>query len=101
MPTKVEQAIFEKVKDLPPDEQREVLSFIEMIIKMPKAGLTRPNVERLLDDRLKKSEQQSDRTIWEEIREISADVPDEVWEQLPRDGSVNVDHYLYGAPKKK
>ncbi len=29
-----------------------------------------------------------------------ADMPDEVWKNIPRDGSENLDHYLYGAPKK-
>jgi len=34
------------------------------------------------------------------IAEISSEIPDEEWEKLPSDGSVNHDHYLYGAPKK-
>jgi hypothetical protein len=32
--------------------------------------------------------------------EISTAVPNEVWDTLPRDGASNVDHYLYGAPKR-
>lgn len=79
MSTEVEQSIVEKLKDLPPERQRQVLIFVEKL----------------------KAEDKSDpKTIWEEIREIVKDVPDEVWEQAPRDGSLNVDHYLYGAPKK-
>ncbi|OLE56019.1 MAG: hypothetical protein AUG51_00385 [Acidobacteria bacterium 13_1_20CM_3_53_8] len=79
MPTEFAEIIFEKIKELPLEQQREVLQFIE---------------------RLATEDIQSSGTIWEEIREIVKDVPNEVWEQLPRDGSLNVDHYLYGAPKK-
>ncbi|MBD1842870.1 hypothetical protein H6F89_05475 [Cyanobacteria bacterium FACHB-63] len=35
------------------------------------------------------------------IEEISAQVPKEEWEKLPKDLSKNVDHYLYGAPKNE
>ena len=38
--------------------------------------------------------------IWEVFQEISADVPDEVWESLPTDLSEQHDHYLYGTPKR-
>lgn len=79
MSTEIAQVIFDKVKDLETDQQREVLNFVE---------------------RLRAPDKPASKSIWEEIREIVEDVPDEVWEQLPRDGSLNVDHYLYGAPKK-
>ena len=39
--------------------------------------------------------------IWEVIDEIMKDVPDEVLEKLPRDGSINHDHYIYGLPKRE
>jgi Arc/MetJ-type ribon-helix-helix transcriptional regulator len=38
--------------------------------------------------------------IWEEIQEISARVPDEVWDALPTDLSAEHDHYIYGTPKR-
>jgi hypothetical protein len=34
------------------------------------------------------------------IDEIRAQVPEEEWKKLPIDLSKNVDHYLYGAPKR-
>jgi len=40
-------------------------------------------------------------TLWDRIAEISASVPMEEWEKLPRDLSKNLDHYLYGAPKEE
>jgi hypothetical protein len=41
------------------------------------------------------------RPIWEEIVELMQDVPEEEWANLPADGSVNLDHYLYGAPRQQ
>ncbi|GAB4352025.1 MAG: hypothetical protein Fur0042_20390 [Cyanophyceae cyanobacterium] len=29
----------------------------------------------------------------------SRDMPEEAWKDLPSDFSINLDHYLYGAPK--
>lgn len=83
MSTEVAQTIFEKVSALPQSQQAEVLEFIERLAAQEK-----------------KSAPPRERPIWEVITEISSEVPEEVWEQLPRDGSLNVDHYLYGAPKK-
>jgi hypothetical protein len=40
------------------------------------------------------------KTIWDKIEEITKDVPDEVWEELPADGAENHDFYLYGTPQK-
>jgi hypothetical protein len=46
------------------------------------------------------TEKEGARPIWEVIAEISEEIPIEEWEKLPSDGSVNHDHYLYGAPKR-
>lgn len=42
----------------------------------------------------------SDRPIWEEIVDNMKDVPDEVFDRLPHDGASQVDHYIYGLPKR-
>ena len=34
------------------------------------------------------------------IREIWADIPDEVRAKLPADGASQHDHYIYGVPKR-
>ena len=34
-----------------------------------------------------------------EVQGIQAQVPAQEWDKLPHDGSINHDHYLYGAPK--
>ena len=46
------------------------------------------------------SVQSSDLPIWEVIADIMKDVPDEVFERLPKDGASQVDHYIYGLPKR-
>lgn len=83
MSTEVAQTIFEKVSALPQSKQAEVLEFVERLAMQEKT-----------------SAPLRERPIWEVITEISSRVPEEVWNNVPSDGSLNVDHYLYGAPKK-
>lgn len=40
------------------------------------------------------------RPIWDVITDLTKDVPDEVFDRLPRDGASQVDHYIYGVPKR-
>ena len=80
MQTEIAETIYEKVKILSLDEQQKVLEIVE--------------------EKISVSQKKDSRPIWEVAREISESVPFEEWEKLPSDGSVNHDHYLYGAPKK-
>jgi Arc/MetJ-type ribon-helix-helix transcriptional regulator len=43
---------------------------------------------------------QPERPIWEDILELTADVPDEEWDKLPPDLAEQHDHYIYGTPKR-
>lgn len=88
MSTEVAEVIFGKVKGLPPEQQREVLYFVERL--QLNTGSMGTNVET----------EPQDKPIWEVIDEIVSKVPPEVWDDVPPDGSLNHDHYLYGAPKK-
>jgi hypothetical protein len=81
MSTNIEEAVVERLRVLSPDQQREVLEFVENLA-------------------VRHSSSSDDRPIWEVIREISAKVPDEEWGKLPTDGAEQHDHYLYGSPKK-
>jgi hypothetical protein len=38
--------------------------------------------------------------FWQEILDNMKDTPMEEYEKLPRDGASQVDHYLYGHPKR-
>lgn len=40
------------------------------------------------------------RPIWERIAARSADIPPEELDKPPVDGAAQLDHYLYGAPKR-
>ena len=79
MAASLEQNIVEKLRQLPTEKQREVLEFVEKI--------TAPVEQQRM-------------SIFEEIEKIVSEVPPEAWDEVPTDGSINVDHYLYGAPKK-
>jgi Arc/MetJ-type ribon-helix-helix transcriptional regulator len=41
-----------------------------------------------------------DKTIWERILEMTAEVPEAEWDKLPADSSAQLDHYIYGTPKR-
>ena len=38
--------------------------------------------------------------IWEKFEEIAAGIPKEVWDKIPADSSEQLDHYLYGSPRR-
>ena len=79
MSSRIEEAIVERLRALDADEQKRVLEFVE---------------------RIERQKSQPAKTLWDAIQDIVKDVPDEVWERLPTDGSEQHDHYLYGSPKK-
>lgn len=58
------------------------------------------NVVRLTISPRDKSEYDSQaKPIWEVAQDIRKSVPQTEWKKLPKDGSINVDHYLYGHSK--
>jgi hypothetical protein len=77
MPNDLTQIVTEKMQVLPIEEQQKVVEFVDLLSK-PKR-----------------------QTLLEKLAVISSRVPDEIWETLPTDGAENVDHYLYGSPKRK
>ena len=44
--------------------------------------------------------QAAPKPIWEQIRDAFNNVPEEEWDSLPVDGAAQVDHYVYGLPKR-
>jgi hypothetical protein len=40
------------------------------------------------------------RHIWDVIAENMKNVPPEDWASLPKDGLSQIDHYVYGVPKR-
>ena len=83
MSANLEQTILEKIQALPDEKQQEVLALVDEMLREDQAPRRRGT-----------------RPIWEIITEISSQAPSGTWDNVPSDGSVNHDHYLYGAPKK-
>ena len=74
--TNLEQIIIEKVHAFPPEKQQKLLEYAESLDKI------------------------EHETLWEMVKDLVEEVPKEAWDELPTDGSINVDHYLYGHQKK-
>jgi hypothetical protein len=96
------------LEEYPPFTEEE-LSEIETRAKGPKdwpgddvlhlvAEIRR--LRKTLGEEALRREAEEAKPIWEEIVELMQDVPQEEWANLPRDSSENLDHYLYGAPKR-
>lgn len=83
MSSNIEEAVVERLRALPPQQQQQVLDFVE--------GLTPASDP---------SQSEPTKTIWDKIEERIAQAPPDAWDDVPPDGSTNADHYLYGAPKK-
>ena len=39
-------------------------------------------------------------TLWDAVKDLVVEIPEDVLETLPVDGAENHDHYLYGARKR-
>lgn len=40
-------------------------------------------------------------SLLEVVKEVTKDIPEEAWEKVPTDLSINLDHYLYGHRKRE
>lgn len=87
MAANIEQELIEKLRLLPPDKQQEALRILDNLAR-----------ESASEGR---SADEGRRSIWEVVEEINAQLPADSWDKVPTDGSINLDHYLYGAPKRQ
>lgn len=87
MAANIEDQVIERLRVLPESQQAEVLKFVEDLAEVEAKSDNGQTVGGRVP-------------IWDKIQAIMQDVPDEVLGNIPTDGSVNVDHYLYGARKK-
>ena len=76
----------DRVRDLPEAEQDRV------------ARLILDEVEAYGEEN--GEEEPPRKPYWEVIQDIMQDVPDEELEKLPKDGAAEIDHYIYGTPKR-
>ncbi|HLA96161.1 MAG TPA: hypothetical protein VK612_10600 [Pyrinomonadaceae bacterium] len=79
--TNLEQIIINKIHRFPPEKQQKVLDYAESI----ETG----------DER-----ESGNQTTWEMVKDFIEEVPEDAWNDVPTDSSINVDHYLYGHKKK-
>lgn len=49
---------------------------------------------------IKEESSSTHESIWESFQQVLNKVPKETIETLPMDGASEIDHYLYGTPKK-
>lgn len=75
METRTAKKIAEKVRVLSEEQQEEILEFVDKFEAPPLS-------------------------LWDMVKDWVENIPEDVLEKLPTDGSHNHDHYLYGAPKK-
>ncbi len=87
MPANLEDQLIEKVRALPADKQQEALRLLDTLASAPGSEPSGTDLDR--------------RPIWEIVEEVNAGLPADTWENVPTDGSINLDHYLYGAPKQQ
>ncbi len=84
--TELLQKAIEQVRTLPEDAQDRVARLMLDVAEATNEANGHEEEER--------------KPIWEKIRERAEKIPPEVWERLPEDGASEVDHYIYGTPKR-
>ena len=85
MAANLEDQLIDKVRALPPNKQREALRLLDSLALDANSEGTDANRK----------------SIWEVVDAINAGLPADTWENVPTDGSISLDHYLYGAPKQQ
>jgi hypothetical protein len=87
MAANLENQLIDKVRALPPNKQQEALRLLETLAGAPGSEPQGASADR--------------RSVWEIVEEINAELPADTWDNVPTDGSINLDHYLYRAPKQQ
>ena len=80
------QKAIEQVQTLPEGEQDRVARFMLGVAEAANEANSRG--EEVIQP------------IWAWIADQAKNVPDEEWEKFPKDGAAEVDHYIYGTPKR-
>jgi len=83
----VEEQLIDRVRALSPTKQQEALRLLDTLAGEASSEPNGTGVDR--------------RPIWEIVEEVNAGLPTDTWDDVPTDGSINLDHYLYGAPKQQ
>ena len=84
--TELLQKAIERVQALPKDEQDRLARLLLDAAEAANEANGEGSTER--------------KPIWEKIRERAMKIPEEELEKLPTDGAAELDHYIYGTPKR-
>jgi hypothetical protein len=87
MAVNLEEQLIDKVRALPASKQQEALRLLDSLATDASSEPNGRGTDR--------------KPVWQVIDEINAGLPSDTWENVPTDGSANLDHYLYGAPKQQ
>lgn len=102
------EAVISKIQILPPDKQQVVLDFINFLL----SSLTQEKSTVFVEEPISEPVSQSvspgsadtsttGKSLWQLADDFAADLPDETIAQLPHDGAIEHDHYIYGIPKNQ
>lgn len=81
--TNLEQKLHERIRNFPPEKQLKMLEYAD-VLEEAETG----DVEEFP-------------TLWDIVKDFVEKVPEDVFDEIPSDASINVDHYLYGHSKKE
>lgn len=87
MSANLEDQLIDKVRAQPPNKQQEALRLLDTLASGAGSELNGTGMDR--------------RPIWEIVEEVNAGLPADIWDSVPAEGSINLDHYLYGATKQQ
>jgi hypothetical protein len=79
------EELHQLVDRLPAERVESARKALVDLCAEPPSGSIRPPLERPIE---------------EILRQLAAEVPREEWDRLPADLTDNLDHYLYGTPKR-
>lgn len=91
-----------RLYDLPSQIERQLLSIFDGVDR-PGVGCTFRGYPAGWSSRQAAPSSElpdDDRPVWERIASLAATLPEEAIAAVPTDGASQLDHYLYGAPKR-
>jgi hypothetical protein len=87
----VKEQLLHEIEHAPDSMVEEVLNFCLLLKQQQQA--------KMAESEPSTSSETGIASLLDLVAQIHAQVPPEEWEKLPRDLSINHDHYLYGCPK--
>ena len=94
---------YASIDDAMTDAARLLVANLERL-SQPSPGLANSDHDPVVDSARPVADEPNPasarKPIWEVFQEIAAGIPDDVWDRIPADSSEQLDHYIYGTPKR-